>query len=627
MRNKRMIYTLSGLTALLLALSGCQGEKAENSEAVMPASNLPWSKETRIGNPLGMWVHHQQIFTVNANGDLTLGDQVLQSGNFEGLEGRVDSAGQIHLVSVDRDSNQAVLFALDGNRVQEIQRMSAPDYEISGFCLYRDHQSLLSVFVLDERGGADQWLLGAADKALPVRHLVLPPGAESCAADDSNGTLYVAEESIGLWRYNANPEKDAERKLLDRLAPHGHIAENASAVITLPGGVALVDKEAAAVNLYLADGTLQRRMTVPDLEEPETLAASVSDAGLVLFAVDDGNAGVVSTTVSWGAEAQASVVIPVVLPSAQTDSVERFGDAADDPAIWVNRNAPAHSRVLGTDKKAGLYVYDLDGRTRQFLEVGRLNNVDLRYGLTVAGQRWDVAVASNRDNNSLHVFLIDPQSGQVQEAGQIFTEMKEIYGICLYQDDKGLYAFANDKSGLIEQWLLTGGDSVTGERVRTLQVTSQPEGCVADEQDQRLFVGEEDRAVWLFAAGADQPASATEVMAAGEVLVDDIEGMALYQRDGKNWLVVSSQGDDSYVVLEADDPHDVVGKFRIGMNAAAGIDGASETDGLDVTSVDLGGDYSRGLLVVQDGRNRLPDAPQNYKIVAWKDVEAVLENP
>ncbi len=627
MRNNRMIPALLVLGSLSMLMAGCQSEQSDSAEQAVAASVMQWKPETTLGNPLGLWISEQAVISVADNGHLVADGKTLRAGNFEGLAGRVNDSGQVQLVSVDRDSNQAVLFNMSGGDVEEVQRMPAPDYEISGFCLYRDAQSLLSVFVLDERGGADQWLLGAADQALPVRHLVLPAGAESCAVDDVSGTLYVAEESLGLWRYNADPEQDAQRQLLDRLAPHGHIAENASGVTVVPGGVALIDKEAGVVNLYTADGALQRSVVVPDLEEPETLVVASDEERLTLYALDDGDGGVISTTMAWTLSSDVAATMPVVLPSAQTDSVERFGDAADDPAIWINRKAPQHSLILGTDKKAGLYVYDLQGRTRQFLEVGRLNNVDLRYGLSVAGRTWDVAVATNRDHNSLHVFLIDPANGQVQEASQILTDMQDIYGICLYQDEQGIHAFANDKSGVIEQWLLSGGDTVTGERVRTLQVASQPEGCVADEQSQRLFVGEEDRAVWVFAAGADQPVEATEVMAAGEVLVDDIEGLALYQRDGRNWLVVSSQGDNSYVILDADAPYEVVGKFRIGMNAQAGIDGASETDGLEVTSVDLGGDYDRGLLVVQDGRNRLPDAPQNYKIVAWKDIEALLEKP
>jgi 3-phytase len=40
------------------------------------------------------------------------------------------------------------------------------------------------------------------------------------------------------------------------------------------------------------------------------------------------------------------------------------------------------------------------------LPVGRLNNVDLRYGLRWQGKPHDVAVASLRNNNSLQLFAI-----------------------------------------------------------------------------------------------------------------------------------------------------------------------------------------------------------------------------
>jgi 3-phytase len=60
------------------------------------------------------------------------------------------------------------------------------------------------------------------------------------------------------------------------------------------------------------------------------------------------------------------------------------------------------------------------------------------------------------------------------------------------------------------------------------------------------------------------------------------------------------------------------------MNPAAGIDGASETDGLDLTSANLGGRFTQGMLVVQDGYKRLPDGAQNFKYVAWQDIARAL---
>lgn len=75
-------------------------------------------------------------------------------------------------------------------------------------------------------------------------------------------------------------------------------------------------------------------------------------------------------------------------------------DAADDPAIWVNPVDASKSLILGTDKQAGLYVYDLAGKPSQFLPVGRINNVDVRSLETENGVRH-IAAASNRTNLSL----------------------------------------------------------------------------------------------------------------------------------------------------------------------------------------------------------------------------------
>src|SRR5690606_27380726 len=306
----------------------------------------------------------------------------------------------------------------------------------------------------------------------------------------------------------------------------------------------------------------------------------------------------------------------VVHAAAQTDPVARFGDAADDPAIWLHPEKPEHGRVLGTDKKAGLYDYDLHGRTRQFLPEGRLNNVDVR---------GDWAVASNRDHDSLQVFRIDTE-GNVSNAGEIETTLKDIYGLCLYQAGAGeLHAIANGKNGEFEQYRLDlTGEAPSATLARRFRVDSQPEGCVADEVTGQLFVGEEDQAVWTLPADPEVPATLTKVMAVGEKLVADIEGLAIYAGEDHRYLVISSQGNDSYVVLDALPPYAYRGRFRIALDSRRGVDGVSETDGLEVTSANLGGAYEEGLLVVQDGRNRLPQAPQNFKYVPWSAVREAL---
>ena len=75
-------------------------------------------------------------------------------------------------------------------------------------------------------------------------------------------------------------------------------------------------------------------------------------------------------------------------------------DAADDPAIWRNADNPAASLIVGTDKKAGIYVYGLDGKVRSFLNAGAVNNVDLRAEVDMPGQPGILAAASDRNDLS-----------------------------------------------------------------------------------------------------------------------------------------------------------------------------------------------------------------------------------
>jgi len=282
--------------------------------------------------------------------------------------------------------------------------------------------------------------------------------------------------------------------------------------------------------------------------------------------------------------------------------------------------------VLGTDKKGGLVVYDLEGHQVQDLRAGRLNNVDVRDGFRLGQRQVDLAVASNRDRNSLHLFAIDPANGRLEDIGQIATPLDDIYGLCLFKDRQGaIHAIANDKDGSFLQYRLDGrSGKAQGELVRRFKVDSQPEGCVADDRRERLFIGEEDVAVWTLGAAANAPTTLEKVIGVGEVVHDDIEGLALYHGERADYLVISSQGNDSYVVLDATAPYTVRGAFRIGLNAVRGIDGASETDGLEVTSANLGGPWHQGLLVVQDGRKRMPEGTQNYKYLSWAAVADAL---
>ena len=217
-------------------------------------------------------------------------------------------------------------------------------------------------------------------------------------------------------------------------------------------------------------------------------------------------------------------VMAQVQPTVQTEAASQRGDVIDDPAVWHHPSAPARSLILATDKRAGLDVYNMQGKRVQQLSVGRLNNVDVRYGLNWQGSAHDIAVASLRDDNSLQLFAID-NTGKLHNAGKVATAMTDIYGLCMYhsaQNNKH-YVFVNDKSGLIQQYRIdTNGNAWQGSLVRSLQVPSQPEGCVADDNSGLLFVGEEDAGIWRFAAEPDAAVAGEQIILAdGETLVLD----------------------------------------------------------------------------------------------------------
>ena len=558
-------------------------------------------------------------------------------GSFTALDTR--SLGQqLLLATLDNATQQPMLVPLQvaqktwGAAVHLPQR----DFEVTGLCLSRDESSNLYLFLVGEAGRGEQWWVGNGDtlSAEPkrVRGVPLPPDAGYCQVDDRSQQLFVNESSVGWWAYPAHPEARDERVPVAIRAPFGDIRKLAGPLFAVPGGLAAIDPKARELHLYQQQGDAWeavKTLALPEVRKPEWLALQATPEGFDLLLQDDADGSLRQGHLDWQPTAQPlPAPIAVVQAAVQTEPVARQGDAADDPAIWVHPQHPAASRVLGTNKKQGLLVYDLQGRLKQELAVGRLNNVDVRAGFDLGGRQVDLAVATHRDHNSLALFSIDRQSGDVQPIGEVPTPLKAIYGMCLYQAGGQTYAFANDKDGTFLQYRLSAaGGQVKGEMLRSFKLDSQPEGCVADDRNGRLFVGEEDVGVWALDARPGEPATLASVIKVGNHVHADVEGLALYQKGAATYLVISSQGNDSYVLLDAQPPYALRGAVRVGLNGAAGIDGSSETDGIEVTSANLGGPFGEGLLVVQDGRKRMPEQAQNFKLVPWAPIRQALGLP
>lgn len=658
---KKFMFT-AAMTSLLLgcgtqhssanSVAAAEAATAKNLTATLPAQSL-----------LTISAHHylqaevagQQLqFVLEQHGLKVLSAAYNQqplataSGNFVRLTSQALADGSLLLAAMEADTQSLHLWRWQNGQLQPQLQQIIHSRVVEDLCFYQSSTNQqLSIFLLGGRGGADQLLLQQGGiwltKPVVIRELAVPYDSKACAVDANNGALYVSEPNA-IWRYQAEAEADEGRELVQVKQPFGAIDSEIVALSVLPDSSLLALEEQPARLLRIVDGTStdsdadksaehQRAVQSWPLGDNAVAAMSLhatADTTQVFVTGED-----VAPVQHWTLTLAELATVPTsarpilqVQPVAQSQAALQRGDVIDDPAIWHHATKPALSRILATDKRNGLDVYDMAGNRLQQLPVGRLNNVDLRYGLRWQGKPHDVAVASLRNNNSLQLFAI-AADGSVKTAGQIPTAMQEIYGLCMFQPTAAqIYVFVNDKSGLVEQYQLhSDGQHWSGKKVRSLQVKGQPEGCVADDKGQQLFVGEEDSGIWRFDAAADAPVTGAQILLVdGKELVADVEGLAFAPGDTP-YLLASSQGDDSYVLYQGVAPYRQLLKFRVTTNPELGIDGSSETDGLDLTVRSLGPGFEQGALIVQDGRNRMPEQGQNLKYVPWQAVLDLLPKP
>lgn len=299
-------------------------------------------------------------------------------------------------------------------------------------------------------------------------------------------------------------------------------------------------------------------------------------------------------------------------------------DAADDPAIFARADnagfdfAGAQHRgvILGTDKKAGLYVFGLDGRRLQFLPDGLLNNVDLR----PSGDGF-VAGASDRGRMGVALYRFTG-AGQVQPAGFIKSDVVEPYGFCMGMLNGQMIAVLIAKDGGVREYVLSEANGqLSGSERRRYAVGSQSEGCVVDDATGALYIGEELKGLWRYSLTGDPAARVLVEGVTSGRLIPDVEGVTLIRDRAETFLIVSSQGDSGFAVWQlANGTETYVGRYRVA--AANGVDEVTGTDGLDAWSGAIGG-FPGGLVVTQDDVND-GQRTQNFKLVDWQAIRAAL---
>jgi 3-phytase len=570
------------------------------------------------------------------------------------------------LAAIDTTTNSLRLFSMREAKLSEIGARPLPlGFAAEGICLFRNPlDSALYAFIVGDGGEVDQQILfstaeGKLD-ARQMRRINVPSPLKQCAAD-SKGHVYASEEGVGLWRFNADPEAEVGARIVD--APRlGHIDEESGGVAIFEGGgkrwLIASDTSAGRVNVYDRDnkdaflGAF--KVAAPGsseaIGEPGPLFATGAaypsfPNGLLLVTDEDGSnykalamediAKAVNQTLDANAAAPAEQnKVAAVTATVETTFAGSYGDAADDPAIWANPADPSRSLVVATDKKAGLYLYDMQGKVVQFLADGKMNNVDLREDFELGGEKVVLVTASNRTDKSISIYKLDTQKRELVNVadGVQPTGLGDPYGLCMYRSpkDQRTYVFINGDDTRKRQWelLATANGRVTTKLVRDMNFDSQTEGCVADDHDGALYVDEEDVGLWRLSAEPDGGDTKTIVqkIADNPAVKDDYEGLGIYDLgDGRGYLVVSSQGNDTYAVYRREGKQEYLGSFAVVADPLRGIDGISETDGLEVTSRNLGPGFEHGAMIAQDGRNVMPVENQNYKYVPWESIARALK--
>ncbi len=286
-------------------------------------------------------------------------------------------------------------------------------------------------------------------------------------------------------------------------------------------------------------------------------------------------------------------------------------DIADDAAIYANPDNPELSVVIADDKDdaaGGIGVFDMQGKLLQFRQEGKIGNVDLRTGFPFGGADIVLVGANNRTYDTIQFWSFDAATRRLGEPiGETATGNAPNYGFCLYHSAATgqFHAFVTQQTGesVVEQYQLSeSGGQLAATLVRSFAMGSITEGCVADDQLGRLYVAQEDVGLWRYGA---EPTDGDERVAVAEVgdghVVADLEGVGLALGPGTSgYLVVSIQSESRFVTYDRE-TNAYLGGFEVG--SSGGIDAVGQTDGLDISTSNLGAGFPHGALVVHDGDN------------------------
>ena len=299
----------------------------------------------------------------------------------------------------------------------------------------------------------------------------------------------------------------------------------------------------------------------------------------------------------------------------ETEPVFAGDDAADDMCVLENFNNPESSLIISSDKKYGIIVYDLEGNKLYDYEVGRINNVDIIP--FKSGQDKYLVAGTNRTYNSIALYIFS-SNGELEKniVREVVPSLKDVYGITFYDDEYNTYVFVSDKKGNVEQWSFNNDESNPEIKFeRKLKFSSLVEGLVADESKGKIYIGQERKGIWELNAFPSLDSQKKLIFKKSKNFKPDYEGLALRDDgNGEGYLIASVQGSNGYLII---DRKSLLAKIFFRIIDGDKIDGTTETDGIDVSSIKTS-KFPNGFFIAQDDDN--DGLNQNFKLVDWNKI-------
>jgi 3-phytase len=310
---------------------------------------------------------------------------------------------------------------------------------------------------------------------------------------------------------------------------------------------------------------------------------------------------------------------------------EQVNYDTDDPAIWINPADAGKSLIIGTDKDAngGLFVFDLQGKiVNKVPGLKRPNNVDLAYGLMLNGKLTDIAATTERETNKLRIFSV-PDMKPVDNGGiEVFTgeANRGPMGIALYTrpSDKVMFAIAGRKSGPAEGYLWQyrleddGTGNVKATPVRKFGKYSgkkEIESIAVDNKLGYVYYSDEQYGVHKYYADPEMGNQELALFATAG-FVSDHEGISIYgTTDSTGYILVSNQQKNTFMVYPREgsknnvNAHPLIAEIPVS---------TIESDGSEVTNVNLGTGFPKGMFVAMSNG-------KVFHYYDWRNIQQLID--